>query len=45
MADHFVKDPAEVVHIQQQVTVRVLDVDEERGRVALRLLAADKPQD
>ena len=44
MADHFVKDPAEVVHIQQQVTVRVLDVDEERGRVALRLLAADKPQ-
>lgn len=45
MADHFVKDPVEVVHIQQQVTVRVLDVDEERGRVALRLLAADKPQD
>lgn len=45
MADHFVKDPAEVVHIQQQVTVRVLDVDEERGRVALRLVSADKPHD
>lgn len=38
MADHFVKDPAEVVHIQQQVIVKVLDIDEERGRVALQLL-------
>ncbi|MGM9688889.1 MAG: Tex family protein [Alloprevotella sp.] len=45
MADHYVSDPAEVVHIQQQVTVRVLDVDEERGRVALRLVSADKPHD
>ncbi len=39
LADHFVKDPAEVVHIQQQVTVRVLDIDEERGRVALKLIS------
>ena len=38
MADRFVKDPAEVVHIQQQVIVRVIDIDEERGRVALRLV-------
>lgn len=38
MADHYVKDPAEVVHIQQQVMVRVLDIDEERGRVALQLI-------
>lgn len=38
MADHFVKDPAEVVHIQQQVMVKVLDIDEERGRVALKLI-------
>lgn len=38
MADHFVKDPAEVVHIQQPVMVKVLDIDEERGRVALKLL-------
>lgn len=45
MADHYVSDPAEVVRIQQQVTVRVLDVDEERGRVALRLVSADKPHD
>ena len=38
MADRYVKDPAEVVHIQEQVMVRVLDIDEERGRVALRLV-------
>ena len=38
LADHYVKDPAEVVHIQQQVMVRVLDIDEERGRVALKLM-------
>lgn len=40
MADRYVKDPAEVVHIQQQVMVRVLEIDEERGRVALKLLHA-----
>ena len=38
MADHYVKDPAEVVHIQQQVIVRVIDIDEERSRVALKLI-------
>lgn len=38
MADHYVKDPAEVVHIQQQVMVKVIDIDEERGRVALKLI-------
>lgn len=38
MADHYVKDPAEVVHIQQQIIVRVIDIDEERGRVALKLI-------
>ena len=38
LSDHFVRDPAEVVHIQQQVVVRVLDIDEERGRVALKLV-------
>ena len=38
LADHYAKDPAEVVHIQQQVMVRVLDIDEERGRVALKLI-------
>lgn len=38
MADHFIKDPTEIVHIHQEVMVKVLEIDEERGRVALRLL-------
>lgn len=38
MANHFVKDPTEIVHIQQQVMVKVIDIDEERGRVALQLI-------
>lgn len=38
MADHFVKDPTEIVHIRQEVMVKVLEIDEERGRVALQLL-------
>ncbi len=38
LSDHFVKDPAEVVHIQQKVMVRVLDIDDERQRVALQLI-------
>lgn len=41
MADHFVKDPAEVVHIQQKVIVKVLDIDDERGRVALKLISGE----
>lgn len=41
LADHFVKDPAEVVHIQQRVLVRVLEIDDERGRVALKLIDKD----
>lgn len=38
MADHYVKDPAKEVSIQQQVLVRVIEIDEERGRVALKLV-------
>ncbi|MFH1687781.1 MAG: Tex family protein [bacterium] len=37
LADRFVKDPAEVVKVQQQVTVTVLDVDLERKRIALSM--------
>ncbi len=37
MADRFVKDPAEVVKVGQQVTVRVLEVDQQRKRIALSL--------
>lgn len=37
LADHYVKDPASVVALQQQVQVRVLEIDEQRGRVALSM--------
>ncbi|MGD9947218.1 MAG: Tex family protein [Desulfobulbus sp.] len=37
MADRFVKDPAEVVKVRQQVRVRVLSVDAARRRIALSL--------
>ena len=37
LADRFVKDPAEVVQVQQQVEVRVVEVDKARGRIALSM--------
>lgn len=37
MAERFVKDPSEIVHIQQQVMVKVIQIDPERGRVALSM--------
>ena len=37
MADRFVKDPAEVVKVGQQVMVRVLEVDKPRKRISLSL--------
>jgi uncharacterized protein len=37
LADRYVKDPAEVVKVRQQVQVRVLEVDAKRGRIALSL--------
>ncbi|MBK6932417.1 MAG: RNA-binding transcriptional accessory protein [Saprospirales bacterium] len=37
MADKFVKNPAEVVRLHQQVTVRVLEVDMQRRRVSLSM--------
>nr|WP_321465304.1 Tex family protein [uncultured Desulfobulbus sp.] len=37
LADRFVKDPAEVVRVRQQVRVRVLSVDAARRRIALSL--------
>jgi len=40
LADHFVKDPAEVVKVQQKVTVTVLEVDLPRKRIALSMKAA-----
>lgn len=35
LADHFVRDPAEVVRAGQRLKVRVLEVDRERRRIAL----------
>ena len=37
LADRFVKSPAEVVKVQQKVTVTVLEVDAKRKRIALSL--------
>lgn len=39
LADHFVKDPNEVVKLRQHVKVKVLEVDLERGRIALTMRA------
>jgi uncharacterized protein len=37
LADKYVKDPAEVVHLGQKVMVRVLEIDTKRKRIALSL--------
>ena len=37
LADHFVKDPNEVVRVRQQVQVRVLQIDSERKRISLSM--------
>lgn len=37
LADRFVKDPMDVVKLQQKVTVRVMEVDVERNRINLSM--------
>jgi uncharacterized protein len=37
IADHFVRDPADEVRVQQRVMVTVLDVDLARGRISLSM--------
>jgi len=37
LADKYIKDPAEVVKVGQQVMVRVLEVDQKRNRISLSL--------
>lgn len=37
LADHFVKDPTTVVKVQQQVMVRVVEVDTQRERISLSM--------
>jgi protein Tex len=43
LADRFVKDPAEVVKVQQKVTVTVLEVDIPRKRIALSMRTNAQP--
>ncbi|MEN8246119.1 MAG: Tex family protein [Thermodesulfobacteriota bacterium] len=40
MANRFVKDPSEVVKVQQEVVVTVLEVDLERNRISLSMKSA-----
>ena len=42
LADKFIKDPAEIVSIQQKVRVKVLEIDETRGRVALTMKGVEQ---
>jgi uncharacterized protein len=39
LADRFIKDPSEVVKVSQRVTVTVVEVDLERKRIGLSMLA------
>lgn len=42
MADRFIKDPAEVVKVQQKVMVTVLEVDLDRKRISLSMRSGKK---
>jgi uncharacterized protein len=37
LADHFVKDPRDIVKVQQRVTVKIIEVDLERNRISLTM--------
>ena len=43
LADRFVKNPSEVVKVQQKVTVTVLDVDLARKRISLSMRSNPVP--
>jgi uncharacterized protein len=43
LADRFVKDPSEVVKVGDRLSVRVLEVDLERGRISLSAVRGDGP--
>ncbi|MBR3454988.1 MAG: RNA-binding transcriptional accessory protein [Bacteroidaceae bacterium] len=38
MADRYVRDPNEIVHLHQHIKVRVLEVDHKRNRISLKLV-------
>jgi uncharacterized protein len=37
LADRFIRDPSEVVKVRQRVTVTVLEIDPDRGRISLSM--------
>jgi uncharacterized protein len=43
LADRYVKDPADIVNLHQQITVTVLDVDIARKRISLSMKGSSKP--
>ena len=43
MADRFVTNPADIVKVQQKVTVTILDIDMDRNRIALSMKQAVDP--
>jgi uncharacterized protein len=43
MADRFVKNPADIVKVQQQIAVTVLDVDLARNRISLSMKSSAGP--
>jgi len=45
MADRFVKNPADIVKVQQKVSVTVLDVDLDRNRIALSMKSPAEKRD
>jgi uncharacterized protein len=44
LADRFVRDPNEIVRVNQRVTVRVIEIDLERGRIGLSMRSSDDSQ-
>jgi uncharacterized protein len=43
LADKFVKNPSDVVNVNQKVTVRVVSIDIERKRIALSMKSEAAP--
>ncbi|UNT94034.1 S1 RNA-binding domain-containing protein [Allobaculum sp. Allo2] len=44
LADRFVKDPNEIVHVGQVVRTRILEVDPKRKRIALTMRSQTAPE-
>ena len=44
LADHFISDPNQIVHLHQIVRVKILNIDLERSRISLSLKQANQTQ-